>query len=131
MIPHFFEATPGRWKCSSCGKSRSDKIHQMTKLERVKAAIRTEYVTSKTLTRPDAHIIKEGRDFGLDPDHGVVVKGFDDPYGARWLRFRAACARNELRRTNDPRIRDYWSNRAMQADAEATAREKANAKVDC
>ena len=77
-----------------------------------------------SMTSIDRAIIAEGLAVGMQPDRGDAIPGFADPLGARWLRFRAACARVERETTTDPELRAYLHCSACGADAEASARER-------
>lgn len=75
-------------------------------------------------TSIDRAIIAEGIAAGMRPDYCDAIPGFPDPLGARWLRFRAACARVERETTTDPNMRAYLRVVAVNADNEASARER-------
>jgi hypothetical protein len=75
-------------------------------------------------TSIDRQIIRDGIALGIVPSILRTRPGMPADIDIRWLRFRAACARAEMRLY--PELHDFLRNRACQADAEATARERAN-----
>lgn len=78
----------------------------------------------------DAALIAAGRARGWTATH--LDARTSDPYveSIGWLRFRAACAREEMRRTSDPELVRYLRARATQADNEATKREQVLAEIN-
>lgn len=73
-------------------------------------------------TPEDHALIEEGIRVGMLPGFGDAIADFYDPTGARWRRFRAACARAEAKL--HPEWAAYLTVRAHQADNEAAARER-------
>lgn len=77
-------------------------------------------------TSIDRQIIRDGINMGMHAGWLDVKPEHPSDIDIIWLRFRAACARAEMRL--HPEMTAYLRNRSRQADAEATARANAGTR---
>jgi hypothetical protein len=94
-------------------------------VERMQAAEREmlPLLPDAAATSIDRQIIRDGIALGIVPSVLRTRPDMPADIDIRWLRFRAACARAEMRLY--PEMTAYLRAVANGADAEATAREKA------